>query len=534
MESVAATSEAASSSKPVFPYSEYLKPESRGMSSEEMLTSASVPVPELKEIRDHILTTSNAQEYSNPEDYANFVSAYILMLDLIASPNHIIEYLPDDIKKSLFAAIKKNQETHPDNPSLSCAMGSCYLNQIGTPKEMLKETRCEEAFKFYEESAAQGNAVAEYSLGYCYECRIGTPAEMDPYHRYSLAFMFYKQSAAQGYAPAQINLGRLYYNGIVPFSEMPKAEEEEKAFELFQKSAAQGNADGQYNCGIVLRNRGNQAQAFLQFARAYKNKCGESRLQNFLFEDDLLSDSLDNTPLTKDEIIEIIKAISSTTEDAAKRLNKQESTLVKDLIVASVTKGAIFELSDFIKINQALESVPEIDTNNNISCKYLKGEIDELSKVSNVVPTRPDAARSSKIPAFFRRRVAVAHDSSSGDMRAPLFSEGDLTTNPIFTSSSTLPVETSGSAITRVASGAGREGDGSFAPKKVGTVRRAIEDARRFLGGGGAASVSDELRTTLVPQRPDNPRSSAAPRRGRNIEAFSTLDSPEGRSGSKG
>lgn len=63
------------------------------------------------------------------------------------------------------------------------------------------------ALKFYSNSAAQGNRVAEYRLGRMYESGIGVGQD------YSQAFELYRRSAHRHYAPALVALGQAHEAG---------------------------------------------------------------------------------------------------------------------------------------------------------------------------------------------------------------------------------------------------------------------------------------------------------------------------------
>lgn len=59
-----------------------------------------------------------------------------------------------------------------------------------------------------QQSAEQGNAVAQYKVGQLYACGLGVPKS----HR--LAMSYWKMAAKQDYAPAQYSLGLMYFNGV--------------------------------------------------------------------------------------------------------------------------------------------------------------------------------------------------------------------------------------------------------------------------------------------------------------------------------
>ena len=65
----------------------------------------------------------------------------------------------------------------------------------------------QQAFNWYQKSANQGYATAQYNLGVMY--RDGQGVRQD----YQQAFNWYQKSANQGYAAAQNNLGVMYDEG---------------------------------------------------------------------------------------------------------------------------------------------------------------------------------------------------------------------------------------------------------------------------------------------------------------------------------
>lgn len=94
----------------------------------------------------------------------------------------------------------------------------------------------EYAAYWYDQSARQGFADAQYELGCCYEDGVG----LDVNERY--ATYWYGRSAESGHSDGQ------YFYGMSYYLEIGVAEDYEKAAYWFGKSAAQGNAHAQ--CGL--------------------------------------------------------------------------------------------------------------------------------------------------------------------------------------------------------------------------------------------------------------------------------------------
>ena len=86
------------------------------------------------------------------------------------------------------------------------------------------------AVEYFQKSAEQGDASAQFNLGACYYNGEGVPQS------YSEAVKWYLKSAEQGYAAAQYKLGVCYDKG----NGVPQSYSE--AVKWFKKAAEQGNA----------------------------------------------------------------------------------------------------------------------------------------------------------------------------------------------------------------------------------------------------------------------------------------------------
>jgi clan AA aspartic protease (TIGR02281 family) len=87
------------------------------------------------------------------------------------------------------------------------------------------------ALQLFWQSAAQGNAEAEYNVGFLYESGRGPATD------YREAFRWYQLAAAQGNAAAQTHLGFLYQSG------RGVSKDEREAIKWFRLAAAQGYAE---------------------------------------------------------------------------------------------------------------------------------------------------------------------------------------------------------------------------------------------------------------------------------------------------
>ena len=151
--------------------------------------------------------------------------------------------------------------TSPENAAGRCLLGVCYIEGIGTERDV------HAAAELFRECAAQGFPPAQYELGLCYEHGLGVLQDL------KRAAELYAQSAEQKEPLAQFALGNLYFMGRgVPADKVRAAElyaraaeqdldramcclaecyefgegvpyDLDKAIELFERAAGQGNAD---------------------------------------------------------------------------------------------------------------------------------------------------------------------------------------------------------------------------------------------------------------------------------------------------
>ena len=116
-------------------------------------------------------------------------------------------------------------------------MGLGFLNGDGISRNY------EEAGKYFELCAKQGNSEAQYHLGELYfnNC-IGN----DSSENAKLAFKYFKNSAKQGNDKAELYVAKMYRDGIGVEKNV------KKAFLLFKQIADQGNAVAQLNTGLAF------------------------------------------------------------------------------------------------------------------------------------------------------------------------------------------------------------------------------------------------------------------------------------------
>ena len=103
--------------------------------------------------------------------------------------------------------------------------------------DAMKAGRKEEAFKYFERSAENGDPDGDQNLGGCYWFGLGVKQD------YSQAVKWFKKPAALGRVGPQYCLANAYYSGL------GVEKDYEKAFKWYQKSADQGNSDAEYGLG---------------------------------------------------------------------------------------------------------------------------------------------------------------------------------------------------------------------------------------------------------------------------------------------
>ena len=105
-------------------------------------------------------------------------------------------------------------------------IGDMYFSGLGVKQNYKK------AQKWYEISADQGNAVAQYAFWWIQDKGYGS--DWKKKEKNEKAFKFLKLSAEQGFAASQYSLGQLYYHGF------DTPENKVEAFKWYELSAKQG------------------------------------------------------------------------------------------------------------------------------------------------------------------------------------------------------------------------------------------------------------------------------------------------------
>ena len=132
------------------------------------------------------------------------------------------------------------------------ALGVCYHDGVGLPKDEYA------AFRWYKASADQGNSRGQGILGYCYSEGYGCEKSE------VTAIKYYRLAAAQGETVAIYNVGFCYEEGI------GCEKNANEAFRWYQLSAEQGNAFAQNSIGYCKEDGIGCEQNFAEAAHWYR------------------------------------------------------------------------------------------------------------------------------------------------------------------------------------------------------------------------------------------------------------------------
>lgn len=99
-----------------------------------------------------------------------------------------------------------------------------------------------EAFKWYQQSANNGNADAMASLGYMYGHALGVKADN------ALAVKWYLKSSENGNARGKAYMGSMYENGLGVNKSL------QEAFTWYTKAATAGNANAMFKLANMFEN----------------------------------------------------------------------------------------------------------------------------------------------------------------------------------------------------------------------------------------------------------------------------------------
>jgi TPR repeat protein len=176
---------------------------------------------------------------------------------------HCLKF-PYDIKYGCeeFSHFRTGVAFNPDtliNPKLQNELGDRYYS-----------TRTyDEAVKWYQKSAEQGYAEAQFNLGLMYQNGFGVIQDDNE------AVKWFRKSAEQGNADAQCYLGFMYERGL------GITQDYNEAVKWYRKSAEQGNAQAQYNLGIMYEDGNGVTQDYSEAVKWYRKSAeqGNTRAQ---------------------------------------------------------------------------------------------------------------------------------------------------------------------------------------------------------------------------------------------------------------
>lgn len=146
-------------------------------------------------------------------------------------------------KKSINENRTEDSKTAPEVTAPSAVKSAEELNAIGMKYYYGDRVKLshDSAFKYCEQAANQGSAIAQYNVGFMYENGSGVATNQKQ------AAKYYKLAADQGNSKAQYQLGSLYYkgNGVTINTTT--------AFFYYKQAADQGEIDAQIMLGDLYR-----------------------------------------------------------------------------------------------------------------------------------------------------------------------------------------------------------------------------------------------------------------------------------------
>lgn len=168
---------------------------------------------------------------------------------------------------------KLKRSAKAGDPDSSFEVGSCYLNGIGTEKDINR------AVEFLKLGAEQGSAGAALTLGDMLECGYVND-ENYTVSDYDAAFTLFKIAADGGLAAGTHRMGMMYKEG----RGVPQCVE--TAITLIADAAERGLEQAQIDLYYIYRD-GNEVERDLEKALSYLRMAVESGNENaaFIFEE---------------------------------------------------------------------------------------------------------------------------------------------------------------------------------------------------------------------------------------------------------
>jgi len=179
------------------------------------------------------ITTSKSQAYPQEDTQVKFDPGQQLLAQVMRD-NSSPAALTDRDKKF----IKKNLNiTDPNNPTDAKKQFNLGLKYLKGTSDIKQDY--DQAYYWFNKSAEQGNAKAQFNLATMYFKGLGIDIDNKS------ALKWYTKSAEQGEPYAQFNLGFMHLNGL----SAPK--DTKQAIEYFTQSAKSGVAKAQLSLGII-------------------------------------------------------------------------------------------------------------------------------------------------------------------------------------------------------------------------------------------------------------------------------------------
>ena len=251
----------------------------------------------------------------------------------------------DNLRKSELAA-------EPINAAEQCNLGVRYLSGDGVAQNF------EEAFRWFEKAANQGDGLSQSNLGTCYFLGCGVKKNNKE------AFRWFRKAADQGDVMAHYNVGTCYLSGD------GVTQNYKKAFKWLKKAADQGDERAQYNVGFCYSNgygvTKDSKEAFRWYQKAAKqgNELAKNALNilrsNIRTTDEEKEVGLNNQGLTNTQsLIESNKKVEYSEE--IKLLKEKKADVNKSDIAGVIPLSMAASYGHVEVINTLLNTSPPVN-----------------------------------------------------------------------------------------------------------------------------------------------------------------------------
>jgi TPR repeat protein len=150
-----------------------------------------------------------------------------------------VDVNPEPSPEQVFSALLKKAESA--DAKAQASVGEAYRLGSGVKSDPAKSV------EWFQKSASQQNADAQYALGYRYS-KLGQTIydiKIDP-ERLKESFGWYEKAAAQGHVKAQVAIGSAYLSGE------GVRKDASKAMQIFERMAVNGDSVAQYYLGKIF------------------------------------------------------------------------------------------------------------------------------------------------------------------------------------------------------------------------------------------------------------------------------------------